>query len=222
MTVVPGLLENPRVRLKYGHVNPEENRVPHSLGLHFLAIFEDGEILTIRRGHDVDYWPGAWSFSGEEQCAPVDLEGKPDERMRQYLLRTVAEEAFPLGTKPNRSRLKDLLPRIEHKVHSMRVWSLFLEEPEVNFVLYAIFEMKLKTREYAEYVENLVAAGFGLSSPEGHYFTASLNNIPILLSGLPIPAKPLFGTQMAHVLPTDLHPTSRYRLFRLLQVLQKG
>jgi len=224
MRCLPGLIESPDLRRKYGHIRPASSQVPHSLGLHFVALLSDGNMLAIRRGADVDYWPGAWSFSGEEQLFPVDLEWPKEDRMKYYMLRTAVEEIFPLATDSNAERLMKRIQMVEPKIYSMRVWSLLLEEPILNYSFFAVYELALTTPKYKEFVRGLVSRQWGQMSREGDYFVVALKDLPDLLDGQDIKAEPLFGdkSKPSVVSSRNLHPTSRYRACRLLEALARA
>lgn len=214
MRARPGVgMQNNRIR--FGHIDPNKSRIPQAISVQFVAIFSDGNLLTIQRSKNTFPWAGTWSFSGEEQCAEIDFVGSQETRLERFLLRAVVEEVFPLGTS-NRVRLDEAMHLVKKDLRSMRVWSIFLEELTGIFQLFAVFELRLSRSEYVDAVHELIQDGIGVMSQEGQYFTAAMGDVEDLLSGNPIPAKPLFGKIDEEISPSMLHPTSRYRLLRLL------
>jgi pyrimidine deaminase RibD-like protein len=222
MRALPGILQDPQKRCVYGHVDPSLNRVPNSLGLHFLAVLQDGEVLAIHRDKNLDYDAGTWSFSGEEQCFPSDLAVEEDARTKHYLLRTAVEEVFPLGTSADDEQLQLRIQFIKPFVRSMRIWSVILQEPCLTFSIFGVFEFILSRKRYKELCDDLLRKRCGKISGEGRYYTVALADTLRLLQGQPINASPLFGGEQVSVSPAKLHPTSRYRLSRFLAVLARG
>ena len=142
--------------------------------------------------------------------------------MRYYLLRTAVEEIFPLARVPVREKLLEVMERVGPYFTSMRIWSLFLEEPTITFSLFAVFVLNLTVGDYVQEVKKLVERGLGQSSREGQYFSVSLSDAADLLHGNSIFAKPLFGGAQSELSASNLHPTSRYRLGRFLGALPQS
>lgn len=207
------------LRKKFGHAEPHKNRIPHALGLQFVALFADGQVLAIQRAKDTFPFPGTWSFSGEEQCASIDLSWDERDRMKNYTLRTIVEEVFPLARIAHPARLKPVMEEVQRYVADRRIIGLLLEEPIVTFSFFVIFRLNIKAKEYSEEVRNLVRNGRGQMSREGLYFSVSFPDLPLLLSGRGVQARPLFGVHEESIAPGNLHPTSLYRLTRLLEVM---
>jgi nucleoside phosphorylase len=213
----PAIEESFDVKVRYGHIDPEKNRVPQALGVQFIAMFGGTELLAIRRAKDTFPWPGTWSFSGEEQCAPVDVSWDEPIRMKNFLLRTAVEEIFPLARTLEPEKLLEVMQMAESHINSMRTWSLFLEEPTVTFSFFSVFTFDLGIKEYADRVKEMVHQGLGQSSHEGRYFSVRAQDAPQLLQGQTVPARPVFGGNATELSPSLLHPTSLYRLGRFLE-----
>jgi len=219
MSARPAVESSLPLRIKFGHVDPYKNQIPHAVGLQFVALFSDNRVLAIQRAKDTFPFPGTWSFSGEEQCAPIDLSWNEKDRMRNYMLRTVVEEVFPLARIPDPVRLAPVMDEARRYVADMRIAGLLLEEPIVTFSFFVIFRLKLDVKEYSDKVLDLVRAARGQMSREGRYFSVALPNLPSLLEGGDIVARPIFGTVDESIALSKLHPTSRYRVTRLLNIL---
>jgi nucleoside phosphorylase len=215
----PAIEVSPETRKKYAHVEPGKNRVPQAMGLQFLALFDDDEVLTIQRAKDTYPFPGTWSFSGEEQFAPIDLEWPEPERMKQYLLRAAVEEIFPLARVSKPEMLLSVMRLVQPYFTSMRVWSLFFEVPTVTFSFFSVFRLNVTARDYAYEVRRMVQHGLGQSSREGQYFSVALSDVKRILDGHAIRPKPLFGGSSESLSHLELHPTSRYRLRRFVEVI---
>lgn len=212
----PGIASSPETRIRLGHLESSRTGVPQAVGLQFMTLFADGNVLAIHRAKDTFPWPDTWSFSGEEQCADIDLAWDAPDRMKRFLLRTAVEEIFPLARIAKKDALARAMAFIEPYIRSMQTWSIFFEEPTVTLQFFSVFELSLTVAQYAEIVCNLVQEGIGTMSHEGQYYAASLRDIESLLSGNSVPVTPLFGGDETQISPTALHPTSRYRLLRLL------
>lgn len=219
MKARPAVESSPPLRIKFGHIDPHKNQIPHALGLQFVALFSDNHVLAIQRAKDTFPFPGTWSFSGEEQCAPIDLSWNEEDRMRNYMLRTVVEEVFPLARIPDPLRLAPVMDEAQGYVSDMRIVGLLLEEPIVTFSFFVIFRLKLGVKEYMDKVMDLVRTARGQMSREGSYFSVALSDLPSLLDGRGIAASPVFGNLDESITPSNLHPTSKYRLTRLLNIL---
>jgi hypothetical protein len=219
MKALPGILKSPQKRCKYGHLDPSLNRVPNSFGNHFLALFSDNQVLAIHRDRGLDYHGNTWSFSGEEQCFPTDLTKSDNTRTKHYLLRTAVEEVFPLGTSTDEEQLLQRIELVEPYTHSMRVWSVILEEPSMSSGIFSVMEFALTRSEYIELCDDLLRRRLGRRSGEGKYYTVAMPDIVKVLEGETVFGNPLYGTQSMKVSARQFHPTSRYRLSRLLGVI---
>jgi hypothetical protein len=212
----PGIAKSSEARIRYGHIDGSKSRIPQATAIQFSAIFADDQILALQRAKDAFRFPGAWSFSAEEQMAEIDLAWPEQIRMENFLLRTAVEEIFPLGQMPKPELLASAMAYIRPHILSMQTWSLIIEDPTSTLQFFSVFELGLTTAQYKTLVRDIVQSGMGQASHEGRYFAVSLRDIEPLLSGSSIKATQLFGEDQEEILPSLLHPTSRYRLLRLL------
>lgn len=65
---------------------------PNNLCLHAVVTTSDGKLLLTRRSTKVEYFPGRWSCSIEEQLAARDLEPDDGAIMRRWVTRALTEE----------------------------------------------------------------------------------------------------------------------------------
>jgi DNA-binding winged helix-turn-helix (wHTH) protein len=219
LRVRPGIAKSVDTRKTFGHIDGSKTRIPQATGLQVTVVFTDGQILAIQRSKDSFPFPGTWSFSAEEQLSEIDLSWPKEVRMERFVLRTAIEEIFPLARKPKQDLLANVMAFVRPYIASMQIWSIFLEEPTSTLQFFSVIELNLTTTQYKVLVNDLVQEGMGLPSQEGKYFAISQSDIESLLEGNPIKATDLFGEKQEEVSPSLLHPTSRYRLLRLLDCI---
>jgi hypothetical protein len=207
------------VWMKYGHVHPSGNQIPQAAAIQFSAVFGGFEILAIHRDKHSFPFPDTWSFSGEEQFDGSDSQWDEPDRMKYAMLRTAQEEVFPLARIYDKTKLLKVIEIVEPYIRSMRLWSMFLEGPTATYSVFCVYEFDFGMDEYADLVRGLVRRGLGQTSREGKYFSVNLADVPTLLKGDGVPARPIFGGEPVLIPPEKLHPTSQYRLVRLLNVL---
>ena len=220
MQALPGVTRYPEKRRIYGHADPSHNRIPNATGIHFIALFEDACVLAILRSPNLDYEPGTWSFSGEEQLKDIDLLGNERKRAEQFLLRTAVEEVFPLAGARDDRDFAARLAYVRPTIRSMKIWTVLIHELSVSFCPFGVFELGLTFASYRELVDSLRLRGYQLSG-EGGYHAVELREIIRLLQGHTIRAERLFGGS-EELAPGKLHSTSRYRLKLLLEVLERN
>lgn len=218
----PAVAAHPAVRLEYGSLAPSENRIPGAAAIAFAALFSDGQILTIFRDKNSFPWPQTWSFSGEEQFTPIDFAWDAPERMKYAMLRTAQEELFPLARIYDKNQLLNAMQNVQQFITSMRVWSVFLEEPTTTFCIFCVFILGCTADQYRAAIQEMIRRGLGEMSNEGKYYAVPLSATPGLLQGLTLEATQIFGTKRRLVNPEKLHPMSRYRLLRLLDALHRA
>lgn len=201
------------LRREFANVDPQRSRIPGSLCLHYIVRFAGGELLCMRRNQAVASHPGRWSFSGEEQLHPEDLAaGRPVEALFQ---RALLEEVFPLA----RSNLSpaDSWKAVNEVLHSMRLWSVFVETSIWNFSLFGVFQLQVNAASFELYYRSLSEYHFGKRDLEGEMFVASMPELRDLFRTGRCQVRGLFDEQPVELLAADLHPTSAYRLMRLLK-----
>jgi len=213
----PAVADNAEVRFEFGSLTPRDNLIPGAAGIQFATLFTDGQILTILRDSNTFPWPNTWSFSGEEQVDRIDFLWETQDRMKFTLLRTIQEEIFPLGRIYEKNQLLKAMQMAARYVSGMRVWSVFLEEPTATFSVFCVINLACTVDDYRKAVIEMVTRGLGEMSNEGKYFAVPLCDTPGLLQGQTLEATQVFGAHRVSVHPDRLHPTSRYRLLRLLE-----
>jgi DNA-binding winged helix-turn-helix (wHTH) protein len=219
--VRPAISTFPELRREFGHIIPNKNRLPQGASITFSAIFHGGDILAIYRDRNTFPFPETWSFSGEEQLDASDMEWTAAERMTMAMLRTAQEEIFPLARISSKTERLAVLSLFRAYIKSMRVWSVFLEEPTATYSFFCLYELNLTVDEYSGVVRTMVQRGMGQPSREGKYYSVKLSDIPGLLQDRVISARPIFGGRSSQITSEELHPTSRYRLVRIIDHLHR-
>ena len=215
-SVLPLIKSNPEVRAEFGDLEPSLNRVPHSLCLHYTVRFSTGDVLCMKRDSRSAYHGGLWSFSGEEQVAQQDFEAFIP--CLSLFQRTFCEEVLALR---DETPLKERWAIASPIVQSMRLLSVFIEEGIHNYSLLGLFQLNCDPTEFVKLHNNLVNRGVGTRDREGTLYLAEYFDIFSLLVEGQCSVEPLFqGTNM-EVRSENLHPTSRYRLFRLLRAVNR-
>jgi pyrimidine deaminase RibD-like protein len=102
---------------------------PHSFCMHMIVVTSDRKVLLTRRSPKVDYYPGTWSASVEEQLAPTDFEADSKNPVLAWGGRLLLEE---LGLGPD-----------AYHHDNLRILSVFLESDILNTSLCAYAELKI-------------------------------------------------------------------------------
>ncbi len=215
-SVLPFLKSDSSVRSEFGSLDPSVNHIPHSLCLHFITRFSSGDVLCMRRDVRAAYHGGLWSFSGEEQVADRDFEvATPCLSLFQ---RTFCEEVLALRDEtPLDERWRIASPIVQ----TMRLWSVFVEERIHNYSLLGLFQLNCEPKEFVTLHNDLVNRGVGTRDREGDCYLVRHSDLLRLLVEGRCNATPLFMGAETEVLAENLHPTSRYRLFRLLRAVNR-
>jgi len=217
-SVLPALAQNSQLRAEYASLQPSLNHIPHSLCLHYILRFSDGEILCMRRHPKAAYHANLWSFSGEEQLSDLDFE-LPNPA-QSFFQRTFCEEVLALRDQ-SPSTLAERWVTASTIVKSMRLWSIFVEEQIFNFSLLGFYQLSVDKEEFASLHNNLVNRGIGARDKEGDFFIASPSMVKNLLFTGKCVVQGLFTNEAQTLEVQSLHPTSRYRVFRLLRALNR-
>lgn len=219
MSVLPHIKNNPTVRAEFGSLDPAVNRIPHSLCLHYMVRFSNGDVLCMRRARGTDFHANRWSFSGEEQLSGKDFDTATP--CLSFFRRTFCEEV--LGLREDTPLDERWCAALEY-VEAMRLWSVFVEEEIHNFTLLGLFQLKCDPEEFRKIHESLVNAGKGTKDNEGKFHVVRHPEFLKLLVAGECNATPFFGKDQmdVKVKSGDLHPTSRYRLFRLLRAVRRA
>jgi hypothetical protein len=202
---------NPALRRRYASLEPHRHRIPHALCLHFVARFIDGSLLCMQRKPDTPYYPGAWSFSAEEQLKDVDFSFAKDVAS-WWMRRTALEEVFLYGSyEPG--IVSNRWAEIEGMVDFMRLWSINLEWDSCNWSAFGIIGLNITPDELRAF---LIDHRPSLQDDqEGMLCSTPRDEVDNLLMAGRCKVFGLINGTERTVTVEDLHPTSRYRLWRL-------
>jgi hypothetical protein len=215
-SVLSALAAKPELRIELGAVDPASNRIPHSLCLHYVVRFSGGEVLCMRRDPRSAYHGRLWSFSGEEQLSASDFNyGSPGLSLFQ---RAFCEEVLTLRDESPLGERWDIASSI---VEDMSIWSVFIEEEIFNFSLLGLYQLKMSVTEFVSNYTRLASRGTGSRDREGDLFVVSQDMLKALLFDGECSAQALFANEAQTVREENLHPTSRYRIFRLLRAVYR-
>lgn len=197
--------------------DPSERRVPHSLCLHALCEFDDGQVLMMQRNEKSWYYPGAFSASFEEQLDEHDFRDGGEFAIGHLVSRAVCEEILPLlGDYLDSPRLAWM--QANDFISSSRIWSVFLEEEIGNFALFCHIKLSVDVTRYVEDYRGLKKKG-GRRDREGKLYALRKEDIRSLLEKQTVFVKEMLVDQVDdkniygnRVAVDKLHPTSRYRL----------
>jgi len=218
-TIKSWLKKNKNLPDKYGHVFFEKNEIPSSLCLHFTVRLNDGLILLMKRAKGMSYHEDRWSASGEEQLSEYDL--NTEFPVDTLFKRALGEEILHLG---NIENFQEHISIIDSHLKFMRMYSVGTEWPLYNPALFGVIQLK-DNRDSLR--ESLVARKFGSEysgqeDREGEFYTITNDQAFELLSKGSTIATSLFNETERIVESKLLHPTTRYRLFRLLRTLKRN
>lgn len=218
-TVKSWLERNKNHADRYGHVSPEESLIPSSLCLHFTIRLSDGEILLMKRTKGMSYYENKWSASGEEQISESDL--MTEYPINTLFKRAIGEEILHLGDIEN---FPEHVQYIDNHIKHMRLYSIGTEWPLYNPALFGVIQLKNNRKSLRE---SLIARKFGSEysgqeDKEGIFYTINNDQAYELLSTGRTIAKALFNNTEEVVESSSLHPTTRYRLFRLLRTHKRN
>jgi hypothetical protein len=215
-SVLPLVRADPDVRAQFGNLDPSRNRIPHSLCLHYVVRFSTGDVLCMRRDSRAAYHGNLWSFSGEEQLADQDFETALP--CLSLFRRAFCEEVLALrDDAPLEDRWREAADVVRH----MRLLSVLLEERIHNYALLGVFQLNCDPLEFVGLSNQLVDRGTGTRDPEGDCYLVNEADLPGLLVSGRCRARGLFHGAEAVVRAEHLHPTSRYRVFRLLRAVRR-
>jgi hypothetical protein len=103
----------------------------------------------------------------------------------------------------------------------MRLWSIFVEERIHNFSLLGVYQLACGPEEFVTLHNQLVDRSIGTRDPEGDCYLVKSSDLFGLLVDGRCTARALFHDSEADVRAENLHPTSRYRIFRLLRSVKR-
>jgi hypothetical protein len=203
------------LRTEFGSLDPRNNRIPHSLCLHFIARCGDGKVLCMLNDDRKAYGSSMWSVSAEEQFSEVDLDSVHP--IKALFRRALLEEVF--GLRDKNIPLDARWSRVEASVRSMRVWSLFVEEQIANFTLLGVCQLNIDSDALRMFLVSLVEEGSAGRDLEGRLYLLNDQELRELLVTGESMAAGLFSGESATLRTENLHWTTRYRIFRLLRAL---
>jgi hypothetical protein len=220
MSIKENIQNSYDIRKKFGNLEPLENRIPHSLCLHYIVRYDDGNILCIKRDSKMEYFKNSWSFSGEEQLSKEDIEYGD---LLALFKRALCEEVYPLrGKLPEKARFEEKQKfdnykwsHIKEDVNSMLLWSIFLEERIYNFSLLGVIQLNISIRDFKDKYIKLIGTADGNRDNEGKLYYATKKEYEKLLSNGKCNVTGVFNNSSVEIKDDELHPTSRYRLFRI-------
>lgn len=216
-SVLPLVKSDPAVRVEFGRLDPSQSRIPHSLCLHYVVRFSSGEVVCMRRDVRAAYHGGLWSFSGEEQVAGRDFETATP--CLSLFQRTFCEEVLALR---DDTPLEERWKIASGTIQAMRLWSVFIEERIHNYSLLGLFQLNCEPSRFVALHNELVDRGIGTRDREGDLYLVKDSALLRLLVEGQCKAQRLFqGAEEEDVRAENLHPTSRYRLFRLLRAVNR-
>lgn len=198
--------------------DPARNRVPNSLCFHYIARFADGSVLVTGRDRRLRYAGGLWSVSGEEQLSDADV--RTAAPLRSWVRRTICEEVFPLRESdlPISERWAIVRPHVER----VRIWSVILEVSIGNFALCGLIDFDLTPEEYVRVATELVAAAGGSVDPEGIALVLTTDQMELLRINGHAAARYIFTKEQSQLDVGNAHPTTPYRIYRLLRGLHRA
>jgi hypothetical protein len=204
---------------KLGSVIPSDNRIPNSLCLHYTVRFSNGDILCMKRAAELGYHKNAWSISGEEQISERDVHA--DNPIKSLFVRALCEELLHLG---GESHSKDLASEAMSNIKYMRVYSIVVEWPLYNPAICGFVQLNLDPDEFRSILSarKIGLVRYGQEDREGAFFVLNSNDaLPLLEQGQAM-VSGLFNGNPILLTSSELHPSSRYRLFRFLRAYKRG
>jgi hypothetical protein len=158
-----------------------------------------------------------WSVSGEEQLAPEDFGAeKPSCSLFQ---RAFCEEV--LGYR-ERIPLVERWQWAEPIVEIMTLWSVFLEEGIHNYALLGAYLLNCDAKEFLRLHREIIRRCRGTRDPEGKLYLISAEESMRLLTTGQGTARAISSREPTTLQTGVLHPTSRYRMIRVLRALRRG
>lgn len=213
-TVKAFLLAQPQLQSEYGSVVLEDNRIPSSLCLHYVIRTADESILCMKRSGGMAYHSGLWSITGEEQISDHEIGNKSP--IEKLFKRALCEEIFQLR---NSKKTQDVMPLLEEDLRFLRILSVGIELPLYNPTIIGLAQLSIDVVELRKrLIERKRNVGLNVGhDEEGDFFVLSKNDASKLLSDGMAPVTGLFSERVENLTANLLHPTSRYRLFRVLR-----
>lgn len=208
------LRAQPQLQSQFGSVVLEDNRIPSSLCLHYVIRTADDSILCMKRSGGMAYHSSLWSITGEEQISDHEI-GK-QAPIEKLFKRALCEEIFQLR---NSSALQDVMPLLEDDLRFLRILTVGIELPLYNPTIIGLAQLSTDVSELRKKLierKRNIALNVG-HDDEGDFFVLSKNEAYKLLRDSSATVTGLFSQRPESLTASLLHPTSRYRLFRVLR-----
>ncbi len=213
-----GVEADDQLALEFGSLDVEMNRVPSSVGLHYIVRFEDGSVLLLKRSPDIAHDKNKWSISGEEQFKIEDFEGGTLERVFR---RALCEEVVGLFDRNPGTLDRRWCEHVSDKIKTMRLWGLVFEEHACVTSCLGFYQFRISKNEFVEWHKRLVDLCIGTRDKEGRLYYTTTEELDRLLRIGMCQAWGLFERSSASVAVDagQLAKTSRYRAFRLIRAI---
>ncbi len=202
-------------RALHGNPEPQSNRVPNSLCLHYMLRFADDRYLSIHRHGGVAYDKLRISVSGEEQLQNSDFRQDFDsDTMGRWAHRAVLEEVFPgRGHDVDNPEVQSLRERIDW----VRCLSLIYEERFCNFAVVALVQLNCAVEEYVEIYRKSLRYAANFADYEGNRYWFGEKDIGDFFHSGRLRLRPFVasGAEIFAVSNTALESDSSSRVFGL-------
>lgn len=214
------LQSRPDIRRKLAAFEPSENCVPNALCLHLIVRFADGDLLCLLRRADIAYYPKYWSFSVEEQLDVVDFEYGAESVLHALFKRALFEEVFPMRSE-DPSTLRERWDEVTRLglVQLMRLWSVGLSEDIASWCLFGFVQLTHTSSEFQSWQASYRHDKWSKEDNEGTMAIASEDSVYELLTTGTCIVSNMVNNDPVIIAAERLHPTSRYRLLRLLSAV---
>jgi len=215
-TAPDGVEKNESLALEFGNLDVELNRVPSSVGLHFIVRLADDSVLLIKRRNDLAHEKGAWSISGEEQFKTHDFW---DKSLLRVFQRALCEEIVGLYDKAPETLETRWREHVVGKVELMKLWGLLFEEHACVTSLLGFYQLRLSRRDFLLWRRELAKRFVGRIDTEGKIYWSTTAELERLFKTGEFNAWDLWTAESVTVSAKMLHKTSRYRAFRLFRAV---
>ena len=113
---------------------------------------------------------------------------------------------------------------VEEKIRFLRIFSLGVEWPEINPALFGIAQLNINENDFKKYLISQKAGiiTIGDEDREGAFSVISNSNALSLLETGECQGKELFSDNPITIKANKLHPSSRYRLYRILRSIKRS
>jgi hypothetical protein len=213
-----GVEKDNELALEFGSLDVEMNRVPSSVGLHYIVRFEDGSVLLLKRSPRIAHDPNKWSISGEEQFKVEDF---AEGTLERVFRRTLCEEVVGLFDRNPGTLDRRWSEHVSDKIKTMKLWGLVFEEYACVTSCFGFYQFGISRTEFVDWHKELVDRCVGTRDNEGKLYHTTTEELDRLLRVGTCQAWRLFEHSSAPVTldSGQLNKTSRYRAFRLVRAI---